>query len=55
MIDGEKFYNKPIKDDQRTYDKIRKIMAGQGDDYTNYLLDYPHFKKHKVIAINLSK
>ena len=26
----------------RTYDKIRKIGTGQGDDYTNVcLLDYP--------------
>ena len=40
-----------------TYDNIRKIAAGQGDDYTiGCLLDYPYFKKYyKLIAIDLSK
>ena len=40
-----------------TYDNIRKIPAGQGDDYTiGCLLDYPYFKKYyKLIAIDLSK
>ena len=29
----------------RTYDNIRKIVAGQGDDYVNVcLIDYPDFK-----------
>ena len=33
---------------------IRKIVTGQGDDYTTgYLLDYPYFKK--FVAIDLSK
>ena len=33
-----------------------KITTGQGDDYTTgCLLDYNYFKKHKMIAINLSK
>ena len=37
----------------RTYDKIRKIVTGQGDDYTNVcLLDYPY---DKLIAMDLSK
>ena len=31
-------------------------MTGQGDDYTTVcLLDYPYFKKYKLIAIDLSK
>ena len=41
MIDGKNFFDKPIKNDQISYDNIRKITAGQGDDYTTgYLLDY---------------
>ena len=40
-----------------TYENIRKIAAGQGDDYTTgCLLDYTYFKKYyKMIAIDLSK
>ena len=36
---------------------IRKIVTGQGDDYTTgCLLDYPHFKdSYKMIAVDLSK
>ena len=37
----------------KTYENIRKISAGQGDDYTGCLLDYPYFKDHyKKIAID---
>ena len=41
----------------RTYDNIRKIATGQGDDYiTGCLLDYKYFNEHyKMIAIYLSK
>ena len=40
-----------------TYENIRKITIGQGDDYTTgCLLDYTYFKKYyKMIAIDLSK
>ena len=57
MIDGKNFFDKPIKNDQISYDNIRKITAGQGDDYlTGYLLDYIYFKEYyKLIAIDLSK
>ena len=56
MIYKQKSYNKPIKDDQRTYDTNKKITTGQGVDNTNYSLDYTYFKNHyKLIAINLSK
>ena len=34
MIDGLKFFNQPVKDNLITYGNIRKIAAGQGDDYT---------------------
>ena len=41
----------------KTYENIRKIAAGQGDDYTTgCLLVYSYFKNHqKMIAIDLSK
>ena len=41
----------------KTYENIRKITTGQGDDYTiGCLLDYAYFKDHyKMIAIDLSK
>ena len=54
IIDGRK--NQIIKNDWRTYGNIQKIATGQGDDYTTgCLLDYPYFKKYKLIAIDLSK
>ena len=42
MINGENFFDQPIKNNKVTYENIRKIATGQGDDYTNgCLLDYP--------------
>ena len=57
MTDRKNFYDKPVKSDMRTYDNIRKIAIGQGDDYsTGCLLDYNYFNKHyKMIAIDLTK
>ena len=57
MIDGKNVFNKPIKNDIRTHENIRKITTGQGDDYTTgSLLDYNYFIKHyKMIVIDLSK
>ena len=57
MINGEKFSDQPIKNNKVTYDNIRKIATGQGDDYaTGCLLDYPYFANtYKMIAVDLSK
>ena len=57
MIDGKNFFDQPAKNDKITYEKIRKITTGQGDDYTTgCLLDYTYFKKYyKMIAVDLSK
>ena len=46
-----------INHDKVTYENIRKIAIGQGDDYkTGCFLDYTYFKKYyKVIAIDFSK
>ena len=57
MIDGKNVFDQPIKNNKVTYENIRKIAIGHGDDYTTgCLLDYTHFKKYyKMIAIDLSK
>ena len=57
MINGENFFDQPIKNNKVTYENIRKIATGQGDDYTTgCLLDYSYFADtYKMIAIDLSK
>ena len=57
MIDGRNFFDQPINSMNNTYENIRKIATGQGDDYTTgSLLDYSYFKEnYKLIAIDLSK
>ena len=57
VINGENFFDQPIKNNKVTYDNIRKIAIGQGDDYTTgCLLDYPYFKgTYKMIPVDLSK
>ena len=57
MIGGKNFFNQPVKYDKVTYENIRKIATGQGDDYTtDCLLDYIYFKNYyKMIAVDLSK
>ena len=57
MINGENFFDQPIKDNKVTYENIRKIGAGKGDDYTTgSLLDYPYFRdSYKMIAVDLSR
>ena len=41
----------------KTYDHIRKVATGQGDDYTTgCLLDYIYFKNdYKMIVVDLNK
>ena len=57
MIDGKNLLDQPINSMTKTYENIRKIATGQGDDYTTgCLLDYSYFKEnYKMIAIDLSK
>ena len=57
MIYGKNFFDQPVKTEKVTYDNIRKITTGQGNDYTTgCLLDYTYFKKYyKMIEIDLSK
>ena len=56
MIDGQNFFDQPVKDNLKTYDNIWKIATGQVDGCTTccsqnylYLEDY-----YKMIAIDLN-
>ena len=57
VINGDNFFDQPVKDNKVTYENIRKISTGQEDDYTtDCLLDYPYFKdSYKMIPVDLSK
>ena len=33
MIDGQNFFDEPVKNNIRTYDKTRKVATGQGDNF----------------------
>ena len=47
MTDGKNFFDQPINSMTKTYENIREIATGQGDDCkTGCLLDYPYFKNH---------
>ena len=42
MINGENFFDQPIKNNKVAYENIRKVDIGRGNDYTTgCLLDYP--------------
>ena len=57
MINGENFFDQPIKDNKVTIENIRKIATGKGDDYkTCCLLDYTYLRdNYKMIAVDLSR
>ena len=57
LIWSKDFFDQPINSMKKTYENIRNIAAGKGDDYTTgCLLDYPYFKEnYKMIAIDLSR
>ena len=44
-----------MKKNKITFDNIRKIATGQGDDYTTgCLLDYPYFKDtYKILTTSI--
>ena len=47
MIDGRNIFHQPINSMNKTYENIRSIATGQGDDYTTgCLLDYFYFKNN---------
>ena len=57
MINGKNFFDQPIQDNKVTYENIKKIATGRGDNYTTgCLLDYSYFKdSYKMIVVDLSK
>ena len=57
MVNGRNFFDQAVRNDLRTYDKIRTVATSRGDDHTTgCLLDYPYFKEYcNLISINLSK
>ena len=57
IINGRSLSDQQVKNDTSKYYNIRKIVSGQGDDYTtDCLLNRTCFKKHyKLIAIDLRK
>ena len=57
MFDGKIFFDQPVNSDLKTYENIRKVATGQGDDYTTGCLpDHSYFKEnYKMIAIDLTK
>ena len=52
-----KTFNQPVKNNKVTYENIRTIVTGEGDDYTTgCLLDYNYFRKYyKMIVVDLNK
>ena len=50
-IDGRKFYDQPVNNQEKNdlikqYNEARKVLTGQGDDYTtDCLLDFAYLKK----------
>ena len=38
MIDGKNFFDQPVKNDEVSYENIRKTAIGQGDDYTQLVV-----------------
>ena len=56
LIDGNAFFELPIKNIEETYEKIIQITDHSGYYKRGNLLDYEYFKEHyKLIAIDLSK
>ena len=48
------FFDLSVKNDEEAYEKIIE-MSNNNDYATGNLLDYTYYKKHKLIAIDLSK
>ena len=56
-IEGKDFYDQPVNDSIKQYDEMRKVLTGEGDDYTTgCLLNFASFEKnYRLIAVHLSK
>ena len=55
LIDGKRFFDLPVKNEEEAYEKIMDI-SNNNDYTTGNLLDFGYFKgNYKLIAIDLSK
>ena len=55
LIDGKSFFDVPVKNKEKAYEKIMNISKNN-DCTTGNLLDYEYFSKHyKLITTDLSK
>ena len=55
MIDGQKFFNQPVRNNLIAYDNIRKILTGQGDAYTidlSKVSEYDHMLVNYFLSIH---
>ena len=57
LIDSRNLLDRPIIDQIKKYDGVRKIETGQGDDYiAGCLLDYKFYRDYyQLTAVDLSK
>ena len=54
LIDGKSFFDLPIKNEEKAYEKIID-MSNNNNYMTGNLLDFPYYKEnYKLIAIDLS-
>ena len=55
LIDGKRFFDLPVKNEEETYDKIMD-MSHNNDYATDNLLDFAYFKEiYKLVTTDLSK
>ena len=56
MIDGRNVFDQLINSMNKTYENIRKIAIGKGDDYTTgCLLDYIDLSKQQALDVGPRK
>ena len=50
-IHGRNFFDQPINNNMKTYENIRKIATGQGDDYTQMVVCQIILISKKIIKL----
>ena len=46
MGDRKNIFDQQVRNNQRTYDKVKNFLLGQGDYTTGFILDYIYFKNY---------
>ena len=46
MGDRKNIFDQQVRNNQRTYDKVKNFLIGQGDYTTGFILDYTYFKNY---------